>query len=186
MIRIIKRGKIFLIAVFFIFLVSVVFNLVGFLENAKAKEEVNTVFSFVDNFENTKSVSFLASTLKSEQEVNKKIEVFDVKAGKVIKSLEFNQEVQDEVLQNIANISGLFVKVNALPVDGYIVRIQFDAPANINNTWVNSSNIYNVSDAFIIFPEKESPYILLFDEQKRPFFFCFEGKYDVLKAYINK
>lgn len=110
------------------------------------------------------------------------IELFDIEKGEVVERFKLTEQIRNAVLAHLDNISGMYVKVNAFPSKGRILRIHIEPQAEVVNKWLNSYGIFMVSNVFIIYPETGTPYILMLDSSNRPLFFNFEAenKYDVL------
>ncbi|HEX3028054.1 MAG TPA: hypothetical protein VHT34_01830 [Clostridia bacterium] len=124
----------------------------------------------------TDSISFrLKSFLNSDRFLSQgrviNIEVFDVSQGKVVNRIQSTDEIQKETQKYLEDITGMYPKVKAFPVDGYIARIPLEMPVMLQSQWLK--NIVN--EVFVIFPAKEKPYLLILDEKSRPLFYTFKG-----------
>lgn len=104
------------------------------------------------------------------------IELFDIGKGEVVKRFKLTSQVREIVLSYLDNISGMYVKVNAFPDKGEILRVHIEPEAEIVNKWPNSYGIFVAGNVFIIYPEAGTPYILMLDSSNRPLFFNFEAE----------
>ena len=144
-----------------------------------------SMFSIIYNIVNTGNtsefsdnsmVAFMDFAISLNEET-KNIEIFDIGKGEVIKSLSVNHLVYNEAIEYLKGITGMYPKVNALPGEGYIVRIPLEPSVFVKNQWIDET----LNEIYVIFPSKdESPYLLILDDKKRPLFFTFNANTDVL------
>jgi hypothetical protein len=99
------------------------------------------------------------------------LEIFDVKTEKVVKQLGMEAGYKKAAENFLASIDGVYVKVNAFPQNGFIVRVPLIPAEAIYNKWFNGE----VNQVFILFPQNEKPYLLVLDDKSRPQFFNFTG-----------
>ena len=175
--------KIPIVVTIVIFLVSIYLNIISFTEKAEWEKRYETLVCVANQFDNTKIVAFIAASNKSPHGVNK-IEIFDVSEGKIVKSSDITDEIKKEAVNNINNITGLYVKVNPIPNKGKIIRVPLGSDVEVYNKWVRDSGITTVEDAFFIYPEEEKSYILILDYDYRPFFFTYEGADEKLRSRL--
>jgi hypothetical protein len=57
-----------------------------------------------------------------------------------------------------------------------MVEIASGPSIQLENKWVNAL----IDEVIIIIPEDEKPYLLIFDDENRPYFFTFKTKVDTL------
>lgn len=134
----------------------------------------------------TDSISFrLKSFLNSDRFFSQGraiiIEVFNVSQGKVVNRIQSTDEIQIDTQKYLEGITGMYPKVNAFPVDGYIARIPLEMPVMLQSQWLK----YIVNEVFVIFPAKEKPYLLILDEKSRPEFYTFKGDTDRMQKALG-
>jgi hypothetical protein len=127
--------------------------------------------------------TFLSSSRLIEE--GREIEIFDISAGKVIAKYHPTSIIREEAVSFIGKITGMYVKVKALPDNGHIIRIPFDSAININSKWVTDCGITSVDELYILFPNFGQPYLLILDEKDRPWFFNFNADTSTLLHYLN-
>jgi hypothetical protein len=107
------------------------------------------------------------------QENEKEVEIFDVTKGEIIQKVILNNKIQKDVEDFLTGITGVYVKADALPKEGFIARVPIVISKSVKEKWLNESNFDNVTAVFVIFNNKESPYLLFLDDKGRPYFFNF-------------
>jgi len=124
--------------------------------------------------------AFLISDSRNEE--SRQIEIFSINKGIVIKKAPSSVVIQNEVIKYLNRITGLYVKVKALPDKGYIIKVPIEPPLKIQTEWLDNL----VSDVFIIFPDdKTSPYLLILDDKNRPYFYTFDSSTEMLLKELN-
>lgn len=109
------------------------------------------------------------------------IEIFDINQGKVVKTAESSPAVQKEVKSYLEGITGIYGKINPIPDKGYMIKIPLEPSMRFESQWLNSL----VEEVIILFPEGQSPYLLVFDNENKALFFTFEGKTDKLLKKLH-
>ena len=110
----------------------------------------------------------------------KYIEIFDPKQDKVIKVIQSNPQIQDMITNWITNIEGLY-KNDPITDDGYAIRIPLDPIVKVNCTSLNAL----VSEVYIIIPENDPPFYLIFEEENKLLSLPFNGDIDKLSKLLN-
>lgn len=144
---------------------------------------INHVFNteYINTLSNNSMLAFTDFTFILGDK-SKDIEIFDIDKGEIIKSLPANQIIQDEAIEYLKGITGMYPKVNALPSKGYIVRIYLEPSVFIKNQWINEA----LNEIYIVFPPKnDKPYLLILDNKSRPVFFIFDANTDTLLKNID-
>lgn len=103
-------------------------------------------------------------------------EIFDPSHNKVIKSVRVDSEIYDLASGWVKSIDNLYGKINPSSIKGYKVRIPLDPPIKVNKKSLNS----NINEVYIIVPEKESPFLMIFEDKNKPSCFKFHGNIDDL------
>ncbi|NMD71209.1 hypothetical protein HHO41_12955 [Bacillus sp. DNRA2] len=122
----------------------------------------------------------LICTIASAQ-TNRQIEIFDISKGKVIRNVQSKPEIQEEVKEFLEGITGVYVKYNPIPNEGFMIRIPIDRPVMVKNKWFNDL----VDEVTIIFSGQENPYLMVFDDENRMHIFTFEGDTAKLLKLLN-
>jgi hypothetical protein len=110
----------------------------------------------------------------------KYIEIFDPKQDKVVKVIQSNPQIQDMITSWITNIEGLY-KNDPVTDDGYAIKISLDPTVNVNSKSLNAI----VSEVYIIIPENDPPFYLIFEEENRLLSFPFNGDIDKLSKILD-
>ncbi|MCX7710180.1 MAG: hypothetical protein N2484_10060 [Clostridia bacterium] len=123
--------------------------------------------------------AFLSQSLDTGNE-NKVVEIFDISKGEVIKTEAVNPSIRKEAEKYLNSITGMFVKVKAIPEKGYILRIPLEPPVEVKSHWLADYGINSVEELFVLLPEQGTPYLLVLDDQSRPYFYNFDGNIEPL------
>ena len=166
--------KLKFITVFVVLIASLSFNVYCYVQNTELANKYESLTSIVNRFDKARLISFVASTNTSVERYES-VEIFDIVKGEVIKTVQSNAAIEREVQSYLNNITGMYVKVNAFPEKGYIIRVPLESDEKQKSHWLNDSGISSVNEVFILFPEQGEPYLLVLDEQGRPLFYNFKG-----------
>mgnify|MGYP001204037106 FL=1 len=176
-----KKRLIIVLSIVLVF--SIGFNILSFLYISDLLKDYNSLVYAINQLDRSDITAFIVSeNLKTQGRRN--IEIFDVEKGIVIKRINPNSQmrakIQEEVIKYLKEITGMFVKVNALPDSGYIVRLPLEPAITIRNQWLNQT----VREVFVIFSEG-APYLLVLDEEERPLFYNFNSSTDELLELLE-
>lgn len=116
----------------------------------------------------------------------KDVEIFDISGGRVIKRILINPAIKGEAEAALESITGMYAKVNAFPAKGYVIRVPVEPSLSVRNQWLEGCGINTVDEAFVIFAEEESPYLLVLDRQDRPLFFNFSSTTEELLDILQR
>ncbi len=119
-------------------------------------------------------ILFNLSMVNAHSNIN--IEIFHIEKNEIIKTKPINSNVQLEAKRIIKEIDCAVKKFNPIPHNGYMVKIPLEPPYRLENKWINDL-IYEV---IIIIPKDEEPYLLIFDDENKSYFFTFQTKIDTL------
>lgn len=122
---------------------------------------------------------FIATNAMAQ--TNLQIEIFDIQQGKVIKYVQKDTDIQEEVGKLLEGITGVYVHHNPIPNKGWMIRIPLEPNIMTKNQWFDDL----VDEVIIIFTGQESPYLMMFDGENKPYFFTFEGNTANLMALLN-
>lgn len=176
--------KFIVIMISIVLVASLSFNIFCYKRNAELSKKYRSIVNIINQSGSKSLVSFVAST-DVQLHAHKNIEIFDVEKGEVIKQMESNPVIREEAKKYLKAISGMYVKVKALPDRGYIIRLHLEPPSEVQNQWLNDYNINSVDEVFIIFPDQEKPYLLVMDDKKRPLFYNFSSNTDILLKELD-
>lgn len=153
---------------------SIIMNVFLSMQNRRLKSSHNVLSYIVFQLKGPDRESY-ATAARIPESAQRKVEIFDIAKGEVIKEVQPGPEIKKEILKYINGITGMYVKVNAIPVKGYIVRVPVTPAIPIQNSWLNDYGINSLNEVFVLFPEKEKPFLLILNNESRPYFYNFEG-----------
>jgi hypothetical protein len=110
----------------------------------------------------------------------KYIQIFDPKQDKVVKVIQSNPQIQDMITSWITNIEGLY-KNDPITDDGYAIKIPLDPTVKVNCKSLNAL----VSEVYIIIPENDPPFYLIFEEENKLLSIPFNGDIDKLSKILD-
>ena len=128
----------------------------------------------------TISILFLCNLLLVSAESIKNIELLDIEKNKIV-TIQAKPNIQLEAEKIIKGINDVVKKINPIPNKGYMVKISLTPPLRLESKWVNAL----IDEVIIIIPENEKPYLLLFDDENKPYFFTFTTDIDSLLKTLN-
>jgi hypothetical protein len=112
---------------------------------------------------------------------NQQIQIFDLNKGKVIKVVPMKTDLQQEAEKFLEGITGVYVKYNPIPKKGYVIRMPLEPTIRVENQWLEDL----VDEVSILYSDQEKPYIMVFDEENKTYFFTFEGNTDHLLRLLK-
>lgn len=125
-------------------------------------------------------VIFLKYTVICAEEL-KYAEIFDPKQDRVVKVVQLDTKAYDLIAKWIKNINGFYSKFDPVTDDGYAVRIPLDPAVNVNSKWLKAY----VNEVFIIIPENDTPFFMIFENENKLTCFPFTGDIDELSRVLN-
>lgn len=105
-----------------------------------------------------------------EDQPFKPVQVFDVKAGKVVLSTPNDKQYQEFANKWIASVTGLAPQLTNDDSCNYVYRIPLEKPVTIT---VNGTKLV-ADDVFLFYCDGKPPLLLVFDEQRRPYLLLFK------------
>ncbi|MBB3110445.1 hypothetical protein FHS18_002512 [Paenibacillus phyllosphaerae] len=99
------------------------------------------------------------------------VQVFDVTAGKVIKTIPNSNEYQQYAKTWLGSVSKLAPQLQPADKCGYVFRIPLAAPTPVK---AGAENI-TTSDVFLFYCPDKPTLLLVFDENRKPFLLEFKG-----------
>lgn len=122
---------------------------------------------------------FNSTTIRAEE--FKYAEIFDPKQNKVVKVVQLNAEIHNMVTSWLNDIDGIYGKFDPISDDGYAIRIPLDPAVRVQNKWVNTL----VNEIYIIIPEKNPPFFIIFEDENKLLCFPFNGDISRLSNCLN-
>lgn len=109
----------------------------------------------------------------------KPVQVFDVAAGKVVKTIPNDASYQALAASWIGSITGLAPQLTNDESCSYVYRVPLEKAVTIN---ANDVSVVS-NDLFLFYCKDKPPLLLVFDEKRRPFLFLFKAD---IKPFIQK
>lgn len=109
------------------------------------------------------------------------VEIFDINQGQVVKELGSNSKIQCLAENYIKGIKGVYCKFDPIPKNGFAVRVPLDPPvkAHIKN------GIRTVDEVIVMFPDNESPFLMVFEDDNNMMCYSFKGDTDSLLKLLE-
>lgn len=128
------------------------------------------------------SVVLAPGSLAAEKSRNvpvRPVQVFDVKAGKVVYSMPNDRQFQEMARSWLAAVTGLSPRLKPEEECGYVYRVPLAEPAPVR---VGGTTI-TARDVFLFVCERSKPVLLVFDASNRPYLLNFEAD---LRPFLRK
>ncbi|KRE54436.1 hypothetical protein [Paenibacillus sp. Soil522] len=109
----------------------------------------------------------------------KPVQVFDVAAGKVIKTIPNDADYQAFAASWVKSITGLAPQLTSDESCSYVYRVPLEKAVSIK---VNEITVAS-DDLFLFYCKDKPPLLLVFDEKRRPYLFLFKAD---IKPFIQK
>ncbi len=129
-------------------------------------------------------VSFLLMFLQSRYALAqdfKYVEIFDPKQDKVVKVVQSTPQIQNMVGKWIQNINDIYGKNDPVTDDGYAIKVPLDPAIKVNSDSLDAA----VSEVYIIIPEHEPPFYIIFDNENRLSYYPFNGDINILSKALE-
>lgn len=111
----------------------------------------------------------------------KYIEIFDPKQDKVVKAVQLDSKLELAIESYLKNAQDFYGKNDPFTDDGYVIKIPLTHEVKVNNKYISSVS----EEYFIIIPEKQLPFMLLFDKDKRAICIVFHGDIKELSRMLD-
>lgn len=111
----------------------------------------------------------------------KYIEIFNPKQDKVVKVVQSNPEIQNMISSWIKNIQGVYGKNDPITDDGYAIKVPLDPDVKVNCKYLKAT----VSEVYIIIPETEPPFYMIFQDEDKLACYPFNGSIDMLSKSLD-
>ncbi|MGO4693166.1 hypothetical protein AB4Z50_02685 [Paenibacillus sp. 2TAB26] len=109
----------------------------------------------------------------------KPVQVFDVAAGKVTKTIPNDAKYQEMASSWVGSITGLAPQMTNDSSCSYVYRVPLEKAVTIKANDVSVSS----DDLFLFYCKEKPPLLLVFDEKRRPFLFLFKAD---IKPFIDR
>lgn len=109
------------------------------------------------------------------------IEIFDPKQDKVVKVVQLDEQVESMVIKWIKNIDGIYGKNDPATDDGYVVKIPLTNAVKVQSKTINAV----ISEVYILIPEKNPPFYMIFVDVNKLECFPFNGDVDALSKSLD-
>jgi hypothetical protein len=109
------------------------------------------------------------------------VQIFDPKQDKVVQIVQLNSEIQNLVVSYLEDIDTIYGKNDPIPEDGYAIKIPLDPSIKAQKKCLNAL----IKEIYIIIPEKEPPFIMLFEKENKLLCFTFRGDVKTLSKALN-
>jgi len=109
----------------------------------------------------------------------KPVQVFDVAAGKVTKTIPNDAKYQEMAASWVGSITGLAPQMTNDASCSYVYRVPLEKAVTIKSNDVSVTS----DDLFLFYCKDKPPLLLVFDEKRRPFLFLFKAD---IKPFIDK
>lgn len=109
------------------------------------------------------------------------IELLDIEKNEITKTVPTNPKIQFEAEKIIKEIDNVVKKLKPIPDKGYMIKIPLEPSHRVENKWIYAL----IDEMIIIIPKNEKPYLLLFDDENKSYFFTFDSKIDPLLKTLD-
>ena len=109
------------------------------------------------------------------------VEIFDPKQDKVVKVVQVNRKIHNMVGSWIKDVDNIYGKNNPLTDDGYAIRIPLYPAVKVNGKILKTL----VHEVYIIIPESQPAFFMIFVDGTKLLCFPFEGNIDELSKVLN-
>lgn len=123
---------------------------------------------------------FIDSVYINAQNLNY-VEIFDTKQNKIIKLVQLNPQIQEMVTLWIRNVQGIYSKNDPITDDGFAIKVPLDPAILVNCKWLNAL----ISEVYIMIPENDPPFFMVFEAGNRLACFPFNGDVDKLSRSLD-
>lgn len=111
----------------------------------------------------------------------KYVEIFDPKQDKVVKVVQVDKDIYNMISVWIKNVDGIYGKNDPVTGDGYAVRIPLDPAIKVQGRYLNAL----VNEVYIIIPQKDQPFFMIFENKNKLSCFSFTGDIDILSKVLG-
>lgn len=111
----------------------------------------------------------------------KHIEIFDPKENKVVKVVQSNPKIQNIIASWVENVKEIYGKNDPVTDDGYAIKVPFDPAVKVHCQALTTI----VNQVYIIIPETEPPFYIIFEDENRASCYSFNGDINILSNILN-
>ncbi|WP_036709803.1 hypothetical protein [Paenibacillus pinihumi] len=110
---------------------------------------------------------------------HKPVQIFDIQAGKVVKTMENDQQFQQYAAGWLASVSGLSPQFTPENKCGYVFRVPLEQPIEVKAGEIKVT----ASDVFLFYCPEKPASLLIFDAERKPYILSFKSD---LKPFLRK
>lgn len=107
----------------------------------------------------------------SPEQMLRPVQVFDVAAGKVVKTIPNDSTFQKMASEWTSSVTGLAPQVTTDQACSYVYRVPLAKPVTISSGHLSVTT----SDLFLFYCKEQPPVLLAFDDQRKPYLFLFKA-----------
>ncbi|GAA0182293.1 hypothetical protein SH2C18_46980 [Clostridium sediminicola] len=111
----------------------------------------------------------------------KYVEIFNPKQDKVVKVVQLTPEINDMISNWVMNIENFYGNLDPITDDGYAIKIPFNSSVQVETDVLNA----NIKEVFILIPENELPFYLVFENNDKVSCFAFNGDIEELSRALD-
>lgn len=111
----------------------------------------------------------------------KYVEIFDPKQDMVVKEVQLSPEIYKKVTGWVKNINGIYGKIDPVTDDGYAIKLPIEPAIEVKYEYLNTL----VNEVYIIIPEKDLPFFMIFENQNKLSCFPFNGDIEALSKLLD-
>jgi len=182
MTKIKKSKRLLKISAVIVLVISLGLNAFSFKQNIELADKYDALMCITSELDSTNTISFITSINVNRYE---DVEIFDISQGEVVKKVQSNETIQNEVTNYLKNIEGKYEKAKPFPSNGKVIKVPLHPEIKVENQWLLDEDIKKVDKVFIIFPEEENPFMLVLNNENMPVFYEFSGNTEVLLQQLQ-
>lgn len=99
------------------------------------------------------------------------VQIFDIAAGKVVKTVPNSKKIQKFAASWIGSITGLAPQIKNDASCSYVYRVPLAKAVTIESDQISVT----ANDLFLFYCKEKPPVLLVFDQQRKPFLFLFKA-----------
>lgn len=117
------------------------------------------------------AAAYPAGTQPASETTLKPVQVFDVAAGKIIKTIPNDAAIQAQAITWLGSITGLAPQVSNDESCSFVYRVPLQKTVTVKSKDISVTS----NDVFLFSCKDKPPMLLMFDEKRRPFLFLFKA-----------
>ncbi|MFC4777619.1 hypothetical protein ACFO9Q_12550 [Paenibacillus sp. GCM10023252] len=105
-----------------------------------------------------------SSAAAAPEQPDKPVQVFDVAAGRVVKTIPNDDEFQSQAQSWLESVTGLAPQLQTDDSCSYVYRVPLKQPVNLSV----QATALTADEIFLFYCQDKPPLLLIFDAQRRP------------------